>query len=492
MALLEIPRTGRDADSIVADLEAFRQGDVGWKEGKVFSLVYNAGDAHTELLKRAHNAFFSENGLNPMAFKSLQRMEAELVRMTATMLHGGPGVVGTLTSGGTESILLAVKAARERGKKKGIRNPEMVVPRSVHVAFDKAAHYLGVKIRHVALAGDYRVDTRALARAITRSTVLIAASAPQYPHGVIDPIEPIAALARSHDIAFHVDSCIGGFVLPWIEGLGYPVPPWDFRVDGVTSISADLHKYGYAAKGASVLVYRDMSYLKHQFFVATDWPGGIYASPTMPGTRPGGAIAAAWAAVHGMGQDGYLRHARRAMEARAELLAGLRAIPELRVLGEPQSTIVAYASRSRDVDIYAVADALEDRGWSVDRQQRPDSIHCTLMSAHRDIMGSYLADLREAVAHVRSHPELKSRGNAAMYGMMAKVPFRGMVRSATMKFMESMYGPGGASPDLSAVSEGQGPLMRAVNRYGPRALHALDQLKSRLDEARKRLLRREG
>lgn len=476
----EIPREGRPHEAILADLAELRNDDAKWREGKVFSLVYDAGEAHQDLLKRAYSLYFSENGLNPMAFKSLRRMETDIVKMTLSMLNATEGAVGTLTSGGTESILLAVKAARERAKKRRgpfSGAPELLVPKSIHVAFDKAAHYFGLKIRHVPLEDDFRVNVRALRRMMNRNTVLIAASAPQYPHGVIDPIAEIAELARQKEIPFHVDACIGGFVLPWIERLGEPVPRWDFRVDGVTSISADLHKYGYGAKGASIVAYRDMSYMKHQFFVATDWPGGIYASPSMPGTRPGGAIAAAWAALNGLGQEGYLRLTQRTLEAKKKLIAGIDAIPGLVVLGVPQSTIVSYTSIDPTLDIYAIADALEDRGWSVDRQQRPNSIHCTLMARHADIMDGYLADVRDAASEVRADPTRKSRGNAAMYGMMAKVPFRGMVRKGVEKIMESMYGANGSDLDVSRA-EG-GPVMKKLQEYAPKALELLDAVKAK-------------
>jgi glutamate/tyrosine decarboxylase-like PLP-dependent enzyme len=476
--MTSLPREGRPHDAILEDLAALREGDAKWREGRVMSLVYDGGEAHQDLLKQAYSLYFSENGLNPMAFKSLRRMEADVVRIASGLFHGGPDTVGTLTSGGTESILLAVKAARERAHARGFRGkPELVVPKSAHVAFDKAAHYFGLRIRHVPLGDDFRVDLRELRRAIGRSTVLVAASAPQYPHGVIDPIGAIAEVTRERGVPFHVDACIGGFVLPWLERLGEAIPPWDFRVDGVTSISADLHKYGYAAKGASVLLYRDMSYLKHQFFIATDWPGGIYASPSMPGTRPGGAIAAAWAALQGLGESGYLDLTRRTLTAKQKLVVGVRNIPELRVLGVPQSTIVAFTSNDPRVDIYAVADVMEDRGWSVDRQQHPSSMHATLMAKHADVIDAYLEDLRAAVAEVRADPSRKSRGNAAMYGMMAKVPFRGMVRKGVEGVMEAMYGPGNGEIDLSKSNDG--PLVAKLKELAPRALDAIDALRSR-------------
>ena len=480
-----IPDAGVDRDALLDRMRAMRADDADWRRGRTWSLVYHAGDAHQAFLKAAHNLFFSENGLNPIAFKSLKTMEADVVRMTAAMLHGDAKTVGTMTSGGTESILLAVKAYRDRARRHRpwILRPEIVAPKTVHVAFDKAAHYFGLRIRHAPVGDDFRVDVRAMKRLIGRNTVMIAASAPQYPHGVIDPIEEIGALALEAGLPFHIDACIGGFVLPWVERLGYPLPMWDFRVSGVTSISADLHKYGYSAKGASTITYRSMNDLKHQFFVSTDWPGGIYASPSMPGTRPGGAIAAAWAAMQALGESGYIELTRQAMEGRDALRTGIEAIDGLRVLGAPHATLVAWASCDAAVDTYAVADQLEVRGWTVDRQQHPACIHCTVAAHHVGVIDEYLADLRASVEFVRAHPGLESQGNAAMYGMMAKVPFRRFVKLSVSKVMEGMYGPEGTAPDLSKLGQGadDGRLLAAIAKYGEPAMALL----GRVDDARR-------
>lgn len=476
----KIPSQGVDHDALLEQMQSFRQDDADWHAGRTWSLVYHVSDEHSAFLKKAHNLFFSENGLNPMAFKSLKRMESEVVQMTASMLNAPGDAVGTMTSGGTESILLAVKTYRDRARrlKPWIRSPEIVVPESIHVAFDKAGHYFDVKIRRVPTGEDWRADVKAMKKAIGRNTIAVGASATQYPQGVVDPIAELGAICEEKRLPFHVDGCIGGFMLPWVERLGYPVPTWDFRVPGVTSISADVHKYGYAAKGASTVIYRSMDYLKHQFFVSTDWSGGIYASPSMPGTRPGGCISAAWAAMNAMGEDGYLEVARGAMEATERLKEGLRAIPELQILGDPHMTLVAYASADETVDLYAVADQMEKKGWNVDRQQYPASVHCTVNANHLEVLDDYLADLREAVAHVKAHPELKAEGNAAMYGMMAKVPLRGMVKASVLKVMEGMYGPDGEAPDLSKVGEGEddGLLLQMINRYGDQAMEVLERL----------------
>lgn len=475
-----IPQSGRDHAELLAQMAEFQAEDVDWKAGKTWSLLYPTGPEHKHLLERASALYMNTNGLNPMAFKSLKKLESEVVQMTASMLHGPPDTVGTMTSGGTESILLAVKSARDRArsKKPWIRSPEIVVPRTIHVAFDKACHYFDVKPRYVTTNDDGRVDVPSLERALSRNTVLIAASAPQYPHGVIDPIPEIGALAAKRKIPFHVDACFGGFILPWLERLGVPMPAWDFRVPGVTSISADVHKYGFAAKGASILTYRSIDYLKHQFFISTDWPGGIYASPTIAGTRPGGPIAAAWAALHAMGEDGYLDLAQKALDVTRRLRAGVEAIDGLEPVAELQSTVVTWRSVDPDVDTYAVADQLAAKGWGVDRQQHPACVHCSVNASNASSVDAYLADLAEGVAAVRANPELRTEGEAAMYGMMAKVPLRGFVKSSVREVMAGMYAPDGGAPDMGKLGEGEddGPLLRLVARYGDQAMALLDKL----------------
>jgi len=488
-AATTIPKSGVSHDELLQRLAAFKEQDADYKSGRTWSLVYHVSDEHTAFLKQAYTAFMSENGLNPIAFSSLKNMEADVVRMTLDMLHGPEDSVGTLTSGGTESILLAVKAARERAKKTRpwIIGPEIVVPKTIHVAFDKACHYFGVKIRHAPVGPDMRVDVSAMKKLIGRNTILIAASAPQYPHGVIDPIEEIAAIADAKGIPMHVDACVGGFMLPWVEKLGHPVRGWDFRVPGVTSISADVHKYGYAAKGASTISYRSMDYMKHQFFVQTDWPGGIYASPSIPGTRPGGGIAAAWAAMMAMGEDGYMSLAEKALQTTERLRAGLDAIDGIRVVAPPDMTIVSYVSDDENVDIYAVADLLEAGGWNVDRQQHPNCIHLTVNANNADVVDAYLEDVAKAVEQVRANPDLAASGNAAMYGMMARVPLRGFVKAAVHKVMEGMYGPDGEVPDLSKLGEDEKAdvLLQLIHRYGDQAMGLLDKLEEGRDRVKK-------
>jgi glutamate/tyrosine decarboxylase-like PLP-dependent enzyme len=401
------------------------------------------GEEHTKFLQEAYELYFSENALNPTAFKSLKNMEHEVVRMAVDLLHGDGEAVGTMTSGGTESCLLAVKTWRDyaRAKRPWIRKPEMIVADTVHVAWEKGSEYFGVKMVHVPVGKDLRMDCAAVARKINRNTVLIVASAPDYPHGMIDPIGELGELARRKGIPLHVDSCLGGFLLPFMEDVGRPLPAFDFRVPGVSSISADIHKYGFAAKGASVILYRSMDYLEHQFFIHQDWPGGVFLSHGLLGTRPGGAIAAAWASLMATGREGYREHARATMEVTDKLQAGIAAIPGLAILGKPQASIFSYGSTDPKVDIYAVGDQMEAKGWHIDRLQRPEGLHAMVTPRHALVADRYLADLAEAVATVRADPELKRKGDAAMYGMISRVPLRGAVRAEVLKMARGMYGP---------------------------------------------------
>ncbi len=433
-----LPKHGKPRAEILKILKASHDRDTNWHEGRTFSLVYHAGDEHTEFLKQAYSVYFHQNGLNPSAFPSLRSMEAEVVSIAANLLGGGPNAAGTMTSGGTESILMAIKSYRDRARalQPEIKEPEMIVPESIHPAFDKAAHYFDVKIVKASLGADFRVDMAAVEKLINPNTILLVGSAPQYPHGVIDPIEKLAALAKSRGLGMHVDACVGGFLLPFLKKLGYPIPAFDLSVDGVTSMSADLHKYGFASKGASVVLYKDKDLRRYQFFVLSEWAGGAFASPSMPGTRPAGAIAAAWGTLQAFGEDGYLEIARTCMENTKKFQAGIRALG-LEIVGTPETSIFGFSGK--DVDIYAVADQMQERGWYIDRQQKPTCLHLMVTPAHTAHIEAFLKDLRESIAKVKSDPSLSTQGMAAMYGMMAKVPDPSMVDQFLYRYMDDRY-----------------------------------------------------
>lgn len=485
MESVSFPKKGQSAEEVLKELEEAKKNDVDWKRGRSFSLVYPVSDEHHEFVKKAHNACFSENGLNPMAFQSLRKFEHETVRMCADLFHGDRNTVGIVTSGGTESLLMMIKTYRDKARKTKpwILKPEMIIPESVHSAIDKGAHYFDVKVRHAPVGADYRVDLKAVKKLINRNTILIVGSAPQYPQGVVDPIAGLGEIAAAHGIPLHVDACIGGFAIPFMEKLGLSVPAFDFRIPGVTSISADIHKYGYSAKGASILLYRSMNTMKHQFFVYTEWKGGgIYASPSFPGTRPGGPIAAAWATMKKLGEDGYVELMKKVIDTRDYFIHELEKMPELELLAYPDATLLAFTSKDKSVSIYAVADQLQAKGWNVDRQQTPESIHLTLSPIHAQYIKEYVQDLKDAIAVVKSNPALSTAGQAAMYGMMAKIPFRGMIKSSVGAIMEKMYGPDAKLPgEKGSEVESWGDF---VEKVGSNVLEVKRQVDSVIDKVK--------
>jgi len=478
--MMPLPSNRTSADQVLARMRQAREHDVKWHEGRAWSLVYHAGDEVTDLLKEAYTLFFSENGLNPTTFPSLRQFETEVVAMTASLLGGNDETAGNMTAGGTESILMAVKTARDwaRAERPAIAIPQMVLPRSAHPAFHKAGHYFGVKPVVIPVGPDLRADVAAAEAAISQDTILVVGSAPSYPHGVVDPIADLARLAQKQGLLCHVDACVGGFMLPFVRKLGYPVPDFDFWLPGVTSMSADLHKYGYAVKGASVILYHNHGLRRHQFHVYTDWPGGIYASPSVAGTRPGGAIAAAWAILNYLGEEGYLALADGVMKTVGKLQDGIRAIPELKILGEPVMSILAIASDR--LNVFEIGDEMALRGWNLDRQQFPSSLHVTVTPAHAPVADQFLADLRYATEQVKrpsrarlsnslkvglvqvaarvlpprfmSSLTRRSSGtggqalgvggrSAAMYGMMATLPNRGDLTEVVLDILDQLTTP---------------------------------------------------
>jgi sphinganine-1-phosphate aldolase len=453
-----LPDDGRSREDVLHALRGFAEGDPDYRHGRLWSLVYYLDEGHAEFLAEAYQAFSSANGLNPTAFKSLKRFETEIIAAVADLLHGSEDVCGVVTSGGTESCLLAAKTYRDLARaKRRVTKPEMIVPVTAHVAWFKAAEYFGIRLRKLPLDGALRADASRLEKMINRNTVMILGSAPEYPHGLIDPIEAMGQIAQRHGVPLHVDACVGGFILPFMAMNGIELPLWDYRVPGVTSISADIHKYGFAAKGASAITYRSLDLLKHQMFVCQDWPGGVFASPALLGTRPGGAYAAAWAAMQHFGKSGYRDLSRRTIEAFDRLKAGIAAMPELRVLGDPQGPLLAYASRDPGVGIYAVGDQMDARGWQVNRLQFPEGLHAMVTAKHLESVDAFLRDLKEAVAIVKADPSLAQRGGAATYGLMAHIPLRGIVHQRVLDIFASMYKAGGAEFDLSAqASAGDG------------------------------------
>ncbi len=453
--LFAMPIEGTPKNDLLAEMQTARADDLAWQDGRVFSLVFHAGAEAYQVVKEAYNLFFSENGLNPTAFPSLRRFETEVIAMSAALLGSSGSVVGNMTSGGTESILMAMLTAREwaRANRPEIQTPEVILPLSGHPAFEKAAHYFDMQIVHTPVGADLRADIDAVQKAITPDTVMLVGSAPSYPHGVVDPIPRLANLAQQVELLCHVDACVGGFMLPFVRKAGYPVPDFDFSVPGVTSMSADLHKYGYAAKGASVVLYRDNKLRRHQLFAYTDWPGGIYASPTMAGTRPGGAIAAAWAIMNYLGEDGYVEIARKVMETAVHLKKAINNIPGIYVPGDPPASLMSIASD--EVNIYEIGDEMGLRGWHLDRQQFPPTLHLTVNYAHIDNANAFIMDLSDAVGAARrlNPRKLGNRVTLSAARTATSVLPEGLVSRLTAR-ASTMFGGGTGLPERSAAMYG--------------------------------------
>jgi sphinganine-1-phosphate aldolase len=399
-----MPQHGLPRQEVMQQLLSMKKDDQDWRGGRVFSLVYSAGNEVHELLQDALSLYSAENGLNVLAFPSIGIMQHDIVSNTATLLGaddpaGGGAVEGYLTSGGTESLLQAVKTARDVARHdRGIARPQVVLAESAHAAFTKAADYFDVELVRVPVGPDFRAEVGAMADACTDDTIMVVGSAPTYPHGVVDPIADIAALALERGLLCHVDACMGGFLLPFLSQLGRYDEPFDFRVPGVTSMSADVHKYGYASKGVSVILYRTHELARKQLFVTTDWLGGFYASTAMAGTRPAGPIAAAWAALMHIGVDGYMELTRTAHDAALALRAGIESIDGLEVRGDPPGTVMAFGAHDPEaLDIFAVGEQLASQGWYLDRQTRPDSLHATVHAGSAPTVPALVDDLRRAV-----------------------------------------------------------------------------------------------
>jgi glutamate/tyrosine decarboxylase-like PLP-dependent enzyme len=397
-----IPANGLSPQQISQSFDEVSRNDVRWQDGKAFSLAYNAGPDVLRVAEDAYKRFAGANALNTGAFPSLRQMQSEVLDMVGVWLGSPTTAAGYFTSGGTESILMAVKAARDQFRdESSVTHPNIVLPTSAHAAFDKAAAYFGVELRRVAVRTDWRADVEAMARQIDSNTILIVGSSPQYPQGVIDDIPALANIALQHNVNFHVDACMGGVSLAYLSRLNHQIPPWNLAVNGVTSISVDLHKFGYTSKGASVIMYANKRLRSFQGFFTDQWLGGVYASSGMLGTKSGGPIAAAWAVMHYLGDDGYLRLTRSARIATETLTQHINAHPHLSLLAQPDALLLSFvATNPKRLNIYAVADEMWKRGWYIDRQEPPQSLHCTINAIHESVIEAMIVDLDECIAIV--------------------------------------------------------------------------------------------
>lgn len=444
-----LPEKGRDKETILQELSMMAtEENAAWETGKVSGTFYHAGREHREFLNKAFSFFSHVNTLQFDLCPSMFKMESEVISMTARMLHGDAvkevkpedEVCGTMTSGGSESILMAIKTYRDWARaEKGIDTPEIIMPHTAHPAFDKAGAYFGIKMVHIPVkAPDYRVDPELVRSHITPNTIALIGSAGNYPYGLIDPVEKLSEIALEHQIGLHVDGCLGGFILPWFEKLGRNIPIFDFRLPGVTSISADTHKFGFALKGTSVVLYRNNQLRRHQYFNVPDWPGGLYASPTAAGSRSGGLTAATWASMMYLGEEGYLKCAKSLMAVADGMISGVRSIPELILIGEP-TFVVSF--RSETVDIFHVNDFMKTRGWRFNCLQLPPAMHFCVTLPQTLVPGlaeQFTSDLQEGVAYAKSKEGTPAE-STALYGVAGNVEGNQVVTEMMYGIFDYLY-----------------------------------------------------
>ncbi len=439
-----LPQSGVSHEKILQSIQQMHDLEtVKWKEGYVSGGIYHGDTEHINFLNKVYALQSQSNPLHFDLFPSASKFESEIVSMVAHLHGKGKGkgnenICGTVTSGGTESILLAMKTYRDKAKEeKGITEPEMILPITAHAAFDKASQYFNIKQVKIPVTSDCIADVSAAKHAINNNTIVMVGSAPSFPHGTFDPIKELSDIALKNKIGFHTDCCLGGFVVPFAEKLRYPVPVVDFRLPGVTSMSVDTHKYGYAAKGTSVVLYRSEELRRHQFYTLTEWPGGLYFSPTLFGSRPGALSAACWAAMLSMGEDGYLRATKAILETAEKIRLGIQSIPEIKVMGNP---LWIFAFASDTLNIYEVLDQMSKRHWNLNGLHKPPCFHIALTLRHTQpgIAERFIADLKESVEYVKANPGGKE-GLAPVYGLAASLPFRGIVSDILKKYLDVLY-----------------------------------------------------
>jgi len=440
MMKFTLPEKGLPREELFRQLKNMHSLDSDWHKGRMFSLIYNAGMDVENIARDAYYEFMIENALSPFSFPSLLKMENEIMSFIASMFCGEDSV-GSMTSGGSESILMAVKTARDwaRQNKPVQGEPELLMPVTAHPAFNKSAHYLGLKTVIVPVGADFRVDMKAFKDAITENTVMMVGSAFTYPHGMIDPIEEMSALALNNNIWLHTDACLGGFMLPFMEGAGYKVALYDFRLDGVKSISADIHKYGYTPKGASTIMYRSSELRKYQIFAYADWPGGVYGTPCVSGARPGGAIASAWAVMNYLGVEGYCALAEKTVETAKKLIDGISRIPGLYILGEPDATVLSFGSDT--INIYDLQQVLKKMNWHIESQHLPACLHLTVSPIHAQTADAFLDDLEAACTEAAKVNDSTRADDAVLYGIMGTLPDRKMAKDMAIEYLNDLYKP---------------------------------------------------
>ena len=398
---MKMPQAGREWRDVRADMIARGGGDAAWRDGRTAVYVFNAGEDISRIQHEAYGLYMAENGLGPLAFPSLAQMEKDVIGMGLDLLHGPDGATGAMTSGGTDSITMAIKTARDHARANGMprEGANIVLAQSAHLAFDKAAHLMDIEIRRVPLKtdGSYEADPDAMGAACDASTIMMVGSAPSFPHGIIDPIAALGEVATKKNVWLHVDACVGGYFAPFARMNGVPVPPFDFEVPQVHSMSADLHKYGYCAKGASTVLFRSEELYQYMPFDMAGWSGAPMKTPTLAGTRPGGAISAAWAVMNTLGVAGYREKQGLVCATRERIEEGVKRLG-FEILGNPMLGLMAF--RHPDHHAFALYGEIYRRGWFTSVTKEPPSLHLMLSPKHAEIVDDYLADLEASMATV--------------------------------------------------------------------------------------------
>lgn len=432
--------TGKAYDEIVRIMQDYVNYDqIDWGSGKMSGTTFTDDPEISRLCQFTYSKYMLYNPLHSDVFRSLRKMEAEIIHMTLSLYNAPTDGSGVLTSGGSESLGLAVLAARNRAHKKGIEWPEVVMCRTGHSGIDKACHYFRVKLIKVGYNADLSANVVAMRRAINANTCLLVGSAPDYPHGLIDDLEAISDLATKYDIPMHVDACMGGFLLPFAADAGYPLPPFDFKLPGVTSISADCHKYGYCPKGASVLMFRNQELRKNVIFTCVNWPGGVYATPTYAGSRAGGNIAVCWSVLNMIGRNGYIERTRRVIEDCLKLKKAVQSIDGLDLLGDPKLCICSFTSKQ--FNIYTLLTEMKNLGWTMGVLQYPPALHLdvTGLTTKTGVIEEFIADLKICTAKLIKSGDIAPEGAAAIYGMASSLPDRKIVAELAQHFVEINY-----------------------------------------------------
>lgn len=453
-AYTALPAAGWTPEQVNKELDKLSDmAHTRWEDGRVSGAVYHGGEELSDLQASAFRRFGVSNPLHPDVFPAVRKMEAEIVAMVLSLFHAPVDTgAGVTTSGGTESIIMAVLAARNKAAaERSVRHPEMVLPETAHVAFRKAGHYFGIKTHIVPCpAPSFKADTRAISRLINSNTILLVGSAPNFPHGIVDDIPALSKLALKHRLPLHVDCCLGSFIISFLEKAGFPSPQFDFRVPGVTSISVDTHKYGFAPKGNSVILYRTNELREYQYYICPDWSGGVYASPSIAGSRPGALIAGCWASLMRVGEDGYIDTCLKIVGARQRIEDAIRENPRLnaslQIVGKPLVSVVAFMARDPSqtpqqdrVDLYEVADAMSGRGWHLNALQDPPAIHVAVTLPIVAVVDEMVADLEEVIVECRGKLSEKKGDAAALYGVAGAIPDKSIVRELASGFLDTLY-----------------------------------------------------